>query len=66
MDIGSPKRKNQLSNEASEIGFGIGAMSARNGAISLNNISSKDSILHQLSPGGKVKQEDIEKLEKKC
>lgn len=56
-----------MSNEASEIGFGIGGpVSARNGAISLNNISSKDSILHQLSPGGKVRNEDIEKLEKKC
>lgn len=46
----------------SELGFGIGgALSAR-----MENFSSKESFLHQLSPGGKVKPEDIEKLEKKC
>ena len=71
LDIGSPKRNKLHSNEVSELGFGIGgtnALSARNGAtgLSLYNMSSKDSILNQLSPGGKVRPEDIEKLEKKC
>jgi hypothetical protein len=53
----------------SELGFGIGGgLSARNGVtgLSINNMSSKESILHQLSPGGKVRPEDIEKLEKRC
>ena len=62
LDIGSPRRNKQNSNAMSELGFGIGgALSAR-----MDNLSSKESFLHQLSPGGKVKPEDIEKLEKKC